>query len=445
MPSVVHWTQAVVVGASAGTSPAGIALMNYMGPEDGYDGFPGKPGLDGGQGPAGNQGPAGPALFMTAMDGDDGQDGFPGQRGNDGSPGIGTQGPAGPAIFMTAMDGDDGQDGFPGQRGIDGVGIDGIQGPPGPALFMTAQDGDDGDSFWVPNLPTLPAGNVSNIQVHGAGDVFFGEDTLVWITATKRLGVGTGAPAAQVDISDTGTSSTRGLTISQHNDNTTAPKLELRKSRGTKAIPATLNPGDSPGNFGFRAWNGSFYSDCVIFLSSVGTLSGINYPSQLTFQLNDGVAGTKDRLKLTALGNVVLFGSGDLLATSAVDGFLYITSCNGLPTGTPTVESAKVPLVVDANALRLKMHVGGAWRDVLPDYRIAGQPGWDGEDGNDGFPGQRGLDGGAGAPGPAGPALFMTALDGDDGYDGRPGIAGPTGPAGSSTVSMARTFLLMGA
>lgn len=145
--TTLHITQVVLSGQSAGTTPAGVALMNYIGPEDGYDGFPGQRGSDGAAGAAGAIGPAGPAIFITAQDGDDGQDGTPGQRGVDGAAGAtGSQGPAGPAIFMTAQDGEDGQDGIPGRQGVDGS--QGIQGPAGPAIFITAMDGDDGqDGF----------------------------------------------------------------------------------------------------------------------------------------------------------------------------------------------------------------------------------------------------------------------------------------------------------
>ena len=51
-------------------------------------------------------------------------------------------------------------------------------------------------------------------------------------------------------------------------------------------------------------------------------------------------------LELTGNKNVVIGNAA--LATDAVDGFLYIPSCAGTPTGTPTAYTGRVPLVWDS-------------------------------------------------------------------------------------------------
>lgn len=57
---------------------------------------------------------------------------------------------------------------------------------------------------------------------------------------------------------------------------------------------------------------------------------------------------------------------GNTLATTAVDGFLYVPSCAGTPTGTPTAYGSALPVVVDRTNHKLYFYSGGAWRDAGP-------------------------------------------------------------------------------
>ena len=54
---------------------------------------------------------------------------------------------------------------------------------------------------------------------------------------------------------------------------------------------------------------------------------------------------------------------GAALPTNATNGFLYIRSMNGEPTGTPTTYSGTVPMVYDTASHRLCIYDGG-WREV---------------------------------------------------------------------------------
>lgn len=49
------------------------------------------------------------------------------------------------------------------------------------------------------------------------------------------------------------------------------------------------------------------------------------------------------------------------IATDATDGFLYVPTCAGAPTGTPTSYTGTVPLVFDTTNHRLYVREGGAW------------------------------------------------------------------------------------
>lgn len=62
---------------------------------------------------------------------------------------------------------------------------------------------------------------------------------------------------------------------------------------------------------------------------------------------------------VTPAGNLQL-GTASL-ATNATNGFPYIPTCAGTPTGTPTAITGYAPMVVDSTNNKLYVYVGGAW------------------------------------------------------------------------------------
>lgn len=65
------------------------------------------------------------------------------------------------------------------------------------------------------------------------------------------------------------------------------------------------------------------------------------------------------RIYADSLGNVVIGTAA--LATNAAFGFLYIPTCAGAPTGTPTTHTGMVPMIFDTTNKFLYFYVGGAW------------------------------------------------------------------------------------
>jgi hypothetical protein len=70
--------------------------------------------------------------------------------------------------------------------------------------------------------------------------------------------------------------------------------------------------------------------------------------------------GAAERMRITDAGNVQV-GTASL-ATTATDGFPYIPTCAGVPTGTPTAITGFAPMVVDSTNNKLYVYVGGAWQ-----------------------------------------------------------------------------------
>lgn len=95
-------------------------------------------------------------------------------------------------------------------------------------------------------------------------------------------------------------------------------------------------------------------------------------------------ASAKGYLGVTAAGDPCLIGSGGSnealhwdnarnlaagagsLGTTSTDGFLYVPTCAGTPTGVPSGESGFAPIVIDITNHKLYFYSGGSWRDAGP-------------------------------------------------------------------------------
>ena len=80
--------------------------------------------------------------------------------------------------------------------------------------------------------------------------------------------------------------------------------------------------------------------------------------------LTNGGSGLTERARITSGGSLVVGTAA--LATTATDGFLYVPTCAGTPTGTPTTQTGTAPIVVDTTNNKLYFYSGGQWRDAGP-------------------------------------------------------------------------------
>ena len=72
----------------------------------------------------------------------------------------------------------------------------------------------------------------------------------------------------------------------------------------------------------------------------------------------------QERARIPAAGGMVVGTAA--LATNATDGFLYVPTCAGTPTGTPTTQTGTAPIVINTTNNKLYFYSGGAWRDAGP-------------------------------------------------------------------------------
>jgi len=108
---------------------------------------------------------------------------------------------------------------------------------------------------------------------------------------------------------------------------------------------------DATNSFGFEMQNGTGTSRLV-------TISGGS-----AFAIQTG-GNASDYLNLDGNGSVTI-GSNNV-ATNATSGFLYVPTCAGVPTGTPTAKAGYAPIVVDTTNNKLYFYSSGVWRDAGP-------------------------------------------------------------------------------
>lgn len=88
------------------------------------------------------------------------------------------------------------------------------------------------------------------------------------------------------------------------------------------------------------------------YVNSIGS-------NPLILQTNSG-----EKAKIPAIGGFVVGTAA--LATNATNGFLYVPTCAGTPTGTPVTQTGTAPIIVDSTNNKLYFYSGGAWRDAGP-------------------------------------------------------------------------------
>ena len=139
--------------------------------------------------------------------------------------------------------------------------------------------------------------------------------------------------------------------------------LHLSAPRATQAMASTTGTNDVL----FRQTNtGGNFS--IAIDDSGGTNYGSAYCAALFHSgARDLLFGTNntERARIDSNGNFRA-GAAAALATTATNGFLYVPTCAGVPTGVPTAITGMAPIVVNTTNNKLYFYSGGAWRDAGP-------------------------------------------------------------------------------
>ena len=214
------------------------------------------------------------------------------------------------------------------------------------------------------------------------------------LDASGRLGIGETSPAQRVVVRDTssapyvsfiaGASSAMGLLMGTSGNtvdgqivysNSTQAMTFVTASTERARIDASgnLGVGTTPTNYGAGytqfVLRGSTIPIVDLTVDTTRTLSILAQAAQSTIKTVTNtplILATNDtnRVSVPAIGGMVVGTAA--LATSATDGFLYVPTCAGTPTGTPTTQTGTAPIIVDTTNHKLYFFSGGTWRDAGP-------------------------------------------------------------------------------
>ena len=125
-----------------------------------------------------------------------------------------------------------------------------------------------------------------------------------------------------------------------------------------------MNSGTTPSNATIHASATSGGGNGANLTLAAGTASGGGSTGSVYISSGTASSGASlvTHFQLDPNGNVVLNASGSALATTATNGFTYIPTCAGVPTGAPTSFTGAAPLVVDSTDNTLYFYSSGAWQ-----------------------------------------------------------------------------------
>jgi hypothetical protein len=209
-------------------------------------------------------------------------------------------------------------------------------------------------------------------------------DVFTWVASTEQW---TPAPPAGAPAGDTLTlsgSTTPTITLLDGTNTGlvrfNGGQVEISNNGGGLSISPTSRVGldmnatqkfGINGNLGFYGLDWKLGNDTDVTWGIQSTSAGGQYsidvmhraaaqsdPSLHGFRVIDPALGTIF-LHSDGYGNLTV-GPPGAVATTATDGFPYIATCAGPPTGTPRAKTGKVPLVWDSTNKKLYIY-DGAW------------------------------------------------------------------------------------
>lgn len=121
------------------------------------------------------------------------------------------------------------------------------------------------------------------------------------------VGIGNTTPVTALHVSESSTSSPRGIMSSQHNTGTDGARFHLRKSRGTFVSPEVVVTGDTIGRLVCSGYDGSNYLEMgSIQFDSEGTIASTRVPTNLSFwtATNATPSVLTERMRISSAGMV---------------------------------------------------------------------------------------------------------------------------------------------
>lgn len=209
-------------------------------------------------------------------------------------------------------------------------------------------------------------GNFSSVAITGSNNIVLGATQTVPPTSGDLNAIfgrgGMNTPTASSTISFNGFTDASnevvfGGSVGRYKDWWFGMGKEMNSAQGVFDMnwySSSAETGETDKNSAVTNW---------IFNGGQGTGTGIG--TDFVFKTApSGATGTVlntlvERFRISATGSVIAGNAA--LATTATDGFLYIPTCAGVPTGVPTTQSGTLPLIIDSTNSKMYFYSGGAW------------------------------------------------------------------------------------
>jgi hypothetical protein len=214
------------------------------------------------------------------------------------------------------------------------------------------------------NSTTPAGGSDTHIQFNDGGTAFGGDADFTWNKTTNTLTLGASSTVTLGATNTVNFSGNTGRLTGVFSGATHSQRTLIQNN----VANGNTNVGVIP-NGTSTTCNANFYSNsdptaaqpwCQV--GQTGTVSFLNAGI-----VNSGTQGTLElRINAAAAASIdanknVIVGTGAAIATNATNGFLYIPTCAGTPTGVPTAVTGGAPMVIDSTNNKLYCYIGGAW------------------------------------------------------------------------------------
>lgn len=160
-----------------------------------------------------------------------------------------------------------------------------------------------------------------------------------------------------------GATNTVTAALGAYVSNATGGAMGFSKSRSdTVGTQTVVVSGDTLGTFYAEGSDGTAFIPAAKISFAVDGTPGTNdMPGRIVLSTTaDGAAAVTERMRLDNKGNVIVNTAA--IATSATDGFLYIPTVAGTPTGVPTTYTGRIAMIYDTTGHTFWFYEGGAWK-----------------------------------------------------------------------------------
>lgn len=227
-----------------------------------------------------------------------------------------------------------------------------------PGTTTTTYRGLMGQGLSIESHPGDPT-NVLLFTDPGVGNLLVQHSAGIGTTAYIGVNSTPLVPALQVHGT---TNNTAASSVNRWSADASGPFFYLTKSRGASVNTQTVvQSGDTVGGIDFRGSDGTNFIAAARITAQVDGTPGTNdMPGRMLFGTTaDGASTITERLRIDNAGNVIVNTAA--IATNATDGFLYLPTSAGQPTGTPTSYTGRVAHEFDTTNNVLAVYNGG-WR-----------------------------------------------------------------------------------